>query len=418
MKNAKIVEILYKNHTTTERTCALCNEEVEQRRGNGYNNKITYLERHHAGFESVTEKCMTKNRSPISTMVVHKDAAGTFGRVKQAVMMNSPFRTWKIPSFVQSFVTSRCALVKRMVGLIEVADLKHFSELSGEKFALVFDGFTDSTEHALANFATTRKGDESSMTSAEHIAVLEMVLSQYGMHLSDMTAIVADNMETTYYTSYIAYKKREWLAEKVKTVKCISKLKAVGCDLNPSPSTTGCYRATKQRRYSLSRLRGPDCLDAITPFDVITGKRQRNDITVATVRDIFDIILDVYEGMENGLTKIQSGTETFSRNKRRALVCLPTTSPDQAPAAPIETSSKYIVTTWIPATSRVTELVFATVKSTVGYILLVYLRKSLSHENLERIMYLKLNWDLVTLGDVLNVIKRASHTSDAIVVKI
>ncbi|KAG1711130.1 hypothetical protein DVH05_013846 [Phytophthora capsici] len=50
---------------------------------------------------------------------------------------------------------------------------------------------------------------------------------------------------------------------------------------------------------------------------------------------------------------------------------------------------------WIPATSVVVDRFFSTVKCTVGY-----LRKSLSHENREVIMYLKMNWDLVTLTTI------------------
>eukprot|EP00644_Phytophthora_capsici_P017863 jgi/Phyca11/62524/gw1.62.242.1 len=81
-----------------------------------------------------------------------------------------------------------------MTALVEVIDLKISSEIS------------DSAEHALAIFAATSKGirflafspfqDESSMTAAEHIDFIDMVLSQYGLHISDMIAIVADNMET------------------------------------------------------------------------------------------------------------------------------------------------------------------------------------------------------------------------------
>lgn len=57
--------------------------------------------------------------------------------------------------------------------------------------------------------------------------------------------------------------------------------------------------------------------------------------------------------------------------------------------------SKYLAVSWIPATSVVVERFFSTVKSTIGY-----LRKSMSSETLEVIMFLKLNWDLVTLADV------------------
>ncbi|ETK82853.1 hypothetical protein F441_12084 [Phytophthora nicotianae CJ01A1] len=75
-------------------------------------------------------------------------------------------------------------------------------------------------------------------------------------------------------------------------------------------------------------------LDEMAAFDVITGKLQRDNITVAAVRDIFDIVLDDYDGMEkylaadaiiieyplfeSDLAKIQAGLDkTLQRNENR-----------------------------------------------------------------------------------------------------
>ncbi|KAG2786315.1 hypothetical protein PC129_g20646 [Phytophthora cactorum] len=70
--------------------------------------------------------------------------------------------------------------------------------------------------------------------------------------------------------------------------------------------------------------------------------------------------------------------------------------------------SKFIDTKWIPATSVAVERFFSTVKSTVGY-----LRKSMSQENLEVIIFLTLNWDLVTLADVSKAIQESRSNTDA-----
>ncbi|OWZ23822.1 hypothetical protein PHMEG_0001232 [Phytophthora megakarya] len=516
MKTAEIVKILYKDPTPTERTCTICSEVVKQQKQAGYKNLITHLRSHHPGFEAVAKECMKKDCPPLSTMFVHKDAADTYGWVTLVALKNFPFSHVEDP-IIRSAVCYKSmgekTLIKRMSSLVEVVDLKISNELSGEKFTLVFDGFTDSAEHAIAIFAATRKGvrflafspfqDESSMTAAEHIDFLDMVLSQYGMHLSDMVVIVADNMETNKAISrrvevpFIGCAAHRFNLA-LKTVKRIAKLKAIGCDNKPVPlhelRWSGCYRMLQRfedfRPY-LHHFRD-DCavdrdlpddvseddirrvafvdlirsvseqrkiaglLDEMTAFDVITGKLQRNDMTVATVRDIFDIVLDDYDGMEkylapdadivesgvfeSGLAKIQAGVATsFMRNERKALHRLTTTDPDQSPTAPVEKvtarskrkraadaldeklkkksrrrrgpQSKFIDATWIPATSVIAERFFSAVKSTVGY-----LRKRLSHENLEMIMYLKLNWDLVTLADVSKAIERAKHISDAVLV--
>ncbi|KUF97570.1 hypothetical protein AM587_10011288 [Phytophthora nicotianae] len=92
-----------------------------------------------------------------------------------------------------------------MISLVGVVNVKIMHELSDEKFALVFDGFTDAAEHAIAIFAATKNGirflafspflDEASMTAAEHIEFLDMDLDHYKLDIANMVAIVADSME-------------------------------------------------------------------------------------------------------------------------------------------------------------------------------------------------------------------------------
>ncbi|KAG6941403.1 hypothetical protein JG688_00018685 [Phytophthora aleatoria] len=56
-----------------------------------------------------------------------------------------------------------------------------------------------------------------------------------------------------------------------------------------------------------------------------------------------------------------------------------------------EKRSKYIDLTWLPATYVEVERLFSTIKCMLGY-----LRKRVSAETLETILFLKLNGDLVT----------------------
>ncbi|GMF34362.1 unnamed protein product [Phytophthora fragariaefolia] len=111
-----------------------------------------------------------------------------------------------IRSVIRYKAMDRATLLKRMTSLVGVVDGKICVELAGEKFVLVFDGFTDSAEHTIAIFAATKKGvrfltfspfhNEASMTAAEHIDFLDLMLAQYGLHIVNMLAIVADNMPT------------------------------------------------------------------------------------------------------------------------------------------------------------------------------------------------------------------------------
>ncbi|KAE9017975.1 hypothetical protein PF010_g6632 [Phytophthora fragariae] len=66
-------------------------------------------------------------------------------------------------------------------------------------------------------------------------------------------------------------------------------------------------------------------------------------------------------------------------------------------------ASKYEETGRIPATSGVAERFFSMVKCSVGY-----LRKSMSASTLETVLFLKLNWDFVTLDSVAAAIERSN----------
>ncbi|KAG2888872.1 hypothetical protein PC129_g17627 [Phytophthora cactorum] len=174
-------------------------------------------------------------------MFVHKDAPDTYGWTKHVALKNLPFTIVDDPiirSAIRYKVMDRATLLKRMVALVGVVYTNSAEELAGEKFALVFDGLTDSAGYAIAYFAATKQG-------------LRMV---------------------------------SWGGPK----------------------------------------------------------------------------------------------------------------------------SKFIDTKWIPATSEAVERFFSTVKSTVGY-----MRKSMSQENLEVIIFLKLNWDIVTLADVSKAIQESRSNTDA-----
>ncbi|KAG2758943.1 hypothetical protein Pcac1_g28977 [Phytophthora cactorum] len=187
MKNAEFVNLLYKNATATEGTCSFCNRVVKQKKQAGYKNLITHLQDFHNGYETVAEECVKNNCEPLSSMFVHKDAADTYGWTKLVALKTFPFTHVDDPIIryaIRYKAMDRATLLKRMVALVGVVDTNSAEKLAGEKFALVFDGLTDSAEHAIAFFAATKQGlrflaflpfqDESSMTAAEHIDFLDM----------------------------------------------------------------------------------------------------------------------------------------------------------------------------------------------------------------------------------------------------
>ncbi|KAE8996187.1 hypothetical protein PR003_g22479 [Phytophthora rubi] len=244
-----------------------------------------HLEGHHVGYEAAAEECAKKNCAPISSKFVHKDAADTYGWAQLVAVKNFPFAHVNDPvirAAIRYNEMDRATLLKRMIALVDVVDFKIVQDLAGKTFALVFDGFTDSAEHAIVIFAATEDGllflafppftNEASMTAAEHIDFLDMVHAQYGLHVADMVAVVPDNMETNKAISrrvgvprvgcaahrfnlavrerlkphMSLIKKVSGLMRKLKTVKRIAKLKEHGCEYKPVPlhelRWSGCYR--------------------------------------------------------------------------------------------------------------------------------------------------------------------------------
>ncbi|ETI52291.1 hypothetical protein F443_04547 [Phytophthora nicotianae P1569] len=212
-----------------------------------------------------------------------------------------------------------------MISLVGVVDVKIMHELSDEKFALVFDGFTDAAEHAIAIFAATKNGirflafspflDEASMTAAEHIEFLDMDLDHYKLDIANMVAIVADSMETNkrfpvefrfHRLDVHLIKKVSALMKKLKTVKRVAKLKLHGCYYKPIPlhelRWSGCYRVLKRFEdlQPCIHLFMDDCTveDDESDGDDSTTNPNAENLRLTTVRDIFDVVLDDDDDMD------------------------------------------------------------------------------------------------------------------------
>ncbi|KAG2984823.1 hypothetical protein PC119_g20298 [Phytophthora cactorum] len=298
---------------------------------------------------------------------------------------------------------------------------------------------------------------------------MDMVLSQHGNAFYRLRcASIQFRCASPPGTHEHLIKKVTTFMRKLKTVKRIAKLKQNGCFYKPVSLRefrwSGCYRMLQRledfRPYlhlfqddcevdrdlsaddsadDLRRLPIVDfipsmseqrtialLLDEMTAFDVITGKLQRQDMTVATVLDIFDIFGQASSWCGDSLAeKREEGLSSTSRrpqDRPASTATMPTTKTTKrkraAEAVDVKITkrarkrgglkSKYIDTKWVPSTSVAVERFFSTVKSTMDY-----LWKSMSHKYLEVIMFLKLNWDLVTLADVSKAIQESRSNTDA-----
>ncbi|KAH9159896.1 hypothetical protein LEN26_002116 [Aphanomyces euteiches] len=142
-------------------------------------------------------------------MFVDKETTDTRGWMKLVAMKNFPLLHVDDPivrDAVRFSSMSKITLMSRMTCLVDIMENDIRAEVAGKKFVLIFDGFTDAAEHLLCVFIATNAStrflsfssfeDESSMTAAEHINFLDLIMEQYGLKLDNLVAIVADNMAT------------------------------------------------------------------------------------------------------------------------------------------------------------------------------------------------------------------------------
>ncbi|ETI52712.1 hypothetical protein F443_04263 [Phytophthora nicotianae P1569] len=433
-------------------------------------------------------------------MFVDQDALSTHQWMNLVVNKNFPFMAVDdgvVRSAIKYNSMNSRTLKARMVATVELVEPCLQEEFKGEKFALVFDGVTDGCEHSLAVFAATQKGirfltlssfvEEKSMTADEHIRFLDMVLNQYKLEANNLIAIVCDNMETNKAISRridapmigcaahrfnLAVKEyvQDHRALIKKVASLMRKLKSKGTlegkwmqaqtstdaraaleRTAPNDETIHAISSDNARRFPIvDFLPTPsehcaivDLLEDMNILKFSTRRLQEADLTLVTVRDIFDEVAVEFPELEGrlkmdtqivescdfeaGVVKIMKGQEhsLTSREKKSVsrLHCPPLESEaDECPGRHItsetnseprpkrrrttqefqnavtgravareKSRSKYMDLSWIPATSVEVERLFAKMKCMLGY-----LRKSMSKKTLEVILFLRMNWDLVT----------------------
>ncbi|KAI9990877.1 hypothetical protein PInf_018494 [Phytophthora infestans] len=124
-------------------------------------------------------------------MFVRKDAGDTYKIVALKTFLVAHIDDPVIRAVVRYKPMYRKTLLKQLISVASVVDVKIMHELLGEKCALGFDGFTDTADHAIAVFAASKNDirllaffpflDEASMAAAVHIEFLDMVLDRYNL---------------------------------------------------------------------------------------------------------------------------------------------------------------------------------------------------------------------------------------------
>ncbi|KAH9142017.1 hypothetical protein LEN26_005168 [Aphanomyces euteiches] len=77
MKNAQVVDVMFKDKTTSSRKCCLSNSIISQKKDGDYKNPISHLNSLHDGYVEVTERCF--RFSPKCEMFVDKETTDTLG---------------------------------------------------------------------------------------------------------------------------------------------------------------------------------------------------------------------------------------------------------------------------------------------------------------------------------------------------
>ena len=242
-----------------------------------------------------------------------------------------------------------------------------------------------------------------------HKIMVKLKTLNNGVRLRSMTDLTPNLFNATRWSSYFAMLKRFMLLKPFLADFATTDFR----DLLPS----------LHQEHVLSEL-----LEHLTTLDSITKALQREDISMADVRTLFDDLVDVYPDMkqhlavdaaivlspsfEKAVVKVQRGkrlatAETFAlRNFERDVVVVPAaTVTDYATRvlkkARIEQCDKYEdIVRHLPPTSNLVERFFSQAK-----FVLSPLRQKLLPANFEAILYLKLNqtyWSADVVAEVVH----------------
>lgn len=193
-------------------TC-LCEKERKQKKGTGYQNLIEHIERSHPDWKALMSETEKGSKSKL-TYFIDTKSSNIYSWIDWIVSENLPFNfcekdsTRKYSKLTSISVETVMKYMELLV--VEVED-RIRKELP-EKFAIVFDGWSEDSTHFLGIFAsfaldqqeTIKRQllafapllDETDLSAESQSALIVDTIEFYGKNISNIVCIIGDNCST------------------------------------------------------------------------------------------------------------------------------------------------------------------------------------------------------------------------------
>ena len=187
--------------------CRQCGKHRKQQSKRGYQNLLEHLNRFHPDWKEImsTEGSSSHGSRSILANFVDSKSSSIYGWIEWIVARNLPF------NFCEDEITRKNVNLKP----ISVETLKKYMELLWmevelkikeilqEKFAIIFDGWSEDSTHFLGIYAKDPKGqyllaftplyDETDLSAESQSALIFDTLELYGKDVSNFICLIGDN---------------------------------------------------------------------------------------------------------------------------------------------------------------------------------------------------------------------------------
>ena len=356
--NKQIVDHFYVSTDSKDIYKCLCGAKRKQNIKNGYHNLISHLQNHHSDYEKAVSfgKQSTMNEFASTS----KKTSNIYGWLEWTIMESREFSFCEkdlVRKYTKLEPLSRASLMKYM-NMVTVKVENEITKDLPTKFGLIIDGWSSGTTHYLAVFACYPSNspllafspllNEEDLNAESHVEFIETILTLYNSDLSRILYITGDNCNLNKaiannigvpligcasHRMNLAVKdylkdsedlldKINILMKKLSTLKGAAALRRKTTLRAVTRNDTRWSSVFKmvERMIEIQPLltfsqseyvnlllspgefaRTQDLFTVLEDFQSVTLELQKEDITLLSVRVMFDAIIAKYPSMKNYL---------------------------------------------------------------------------------------------------------------------
>lgn len=173
-----------------------CGKERKQKAGSGYQNLVEHIKRAHPDWEELMSETAKGSKSNLTSLIDTK-SSNIYGWIDWVVSQNFPF------SFCENAINRKYTKLKpistetlmKYMDLLVIEVEQHIRRELPERFAIVFDGWSEDSTHFIAIFAVYIKEIEGKATKAQHLLAFTPLLDETDLSADSQSALIIDTLE-------------------------------------------------------------------------------------------------------------------------------------------------------------------------------------------------------------------------------